>query len=443
MAEREPVQHRTIVLILIAVLAFVAGCGKTYRGEVGALADRGDWEGTLPHLKVAVAEDSTDAWAWRELGRARLKVDRTDEALAALQNASRLTPDDAATHIYIGIAREKKEDWQGALASYERSLSCEGLSFAQVRDVKTRIARATREAQKRRAVELIGQPGEVEENALAVYSFSASDSTSPYQALRKGVAVMLITDLSGVGDLKLVERLQLEAILEEIQRSSGGALDRKMQVRAGKLIGAESSVSGAVITLPDDEVQLQYYVLDNATGKWLGRGESRGRVEEVMRLEKEIAYGVLEQLGVQPTDEERRVIGKIPTTSFPAFLAFSEGVDLEDREKYMEARARYEQAVRLDPEFEEAKDRLDALGGMVSDGEFAQSTEQFFENFDAKMGRASITGGSQNERIAATSRIGGFSDDDDLDRSTASHGNVYPPVGTGTGSISITVPVRN
>ncbi len=438
-----PTQYRSIIPLLMMVLVLVAGCGKAYRGEVGSLTAQEDWEGALPHLKVAVAEDSTDAWAWRELGRARIKLGHPDEALSALRRAVRLDPKDASAHIYTGIAQEKSDDWQGALASYERSLTTNNLSFAQMREVRTRIVRATREAQKRRAVELVAQPGLVEENALAVYSFSASDMASPYQALRKGVAVMLITDLSVMEELKLVERLQLEAVLEELQRSKGGALDHATQVRAGKLIGAENSITGALVTMPGDELQLQYFVLNNRTGEFRGQGESRGRMEEVMRLEKEIAYGVLEQLGVEPTDEERRAIGRIPTTSFPAFLAFSEGVDLEDRQKYMEARSRYEQAVRLDPKFEEAKDRLDALGGMTSNGDIALSTEQFFENVESKSGRSTIAGGAQNERIAATSRVGGFSDDDDLDGGAAPQGNVYPPVGSGTGSISITVPVRN
>jgi hypothetical protein len=45
--------------------------------------------------------------------------------------------------------------------------------------------------------------------------------------------------------------------------------------------------------------------------------------------------------------------------------------------------------------------------------------------------------------MAATGRMGGFFDDSEIDRSGAASGNVYPPVGASTGSIAITVPVRN
>ncbi len=433
-----------IILFLLPVAALLFhGCAPSYRGEVSRAVEGGEWENALPHLEAAVSEDSTDSWAWRELGRVRLKLDRPDEALEALRRAEELAPSDGVARIYEGIAHEKKNDWEGALASYEKSLSAEGLSFDQTREVRVRIVRATREVQKRRAVELAKQPGggSPDDNVLAVYSFTASDTSSPYRSLRKGVAAMLITDLSNVKSLRLVERLQLETILEELHRSKGSAFDPATRARAGRLIGAARSVTGAVVTLPEDEVELQYFVLDNRNGEFAGRGQSRGRVEEVLRLEKEIVYGVFGEIGYEPTEEERAAIGKIPTTSFPAFLAFSEGIDLEDGGRYGEARSRYEQAVRLDPHFEEAKDRLGALGGAGSKSDVEWGTDAFFRNFDAAAGRGFI-GSPVADRLAASGRISALLDDDGF-AGAPPGGNEIPPVSGATGTISINVPVGN
>ncbi len=438
---------QVLVFSLVAMAGFallLTGCGSSYRGEVGRLTEREDWEGTIPHLKVAVAEDSTDAWAWRELGRARLKLGRPAEARKALDRSRALNPDDATTVLYSGIAHESAGEWLGALGDYERCLSMDGLSFEQIGAVRTRILRATREVAQLRAVELQKQPGEMRENYLAVYTFTIADTTSPYQALRKGVAAMLITDLSNVKSLRLVERLQLETLIKEVQRGAGGALDPAMQVRAGKMIGARRSIAGTLVMLPGDEVQLQYYVLDNETGENQAQGESRGDVEEVLRLEKEIAYGIIDQIGIVLTKEERRAIGRIPTTSFPAFLAYSEGVDMEDRGRFVEAHAKYEQALQLDPGFEEAKERLEALGSVTSSEQIAMATAEFFTAVDGAGTKTERSGSPVAERLATTSALGGFGDSEALSGGVAgSQENVYPPVNPGTGTINIHVPVRN
>jgi tetratricopeptide (TPR) repeat protein len=69
-----------------------------------------------------------------------------------------------------------------------------------------------------------------------------------------------------------------------------------------------------------------------------------------------------------PLDEAtRRRLARPVTDSFPAFLAFGEGVDLEDQGRVEEAIEAYRRALDLDSGFEAARARADALGAQGFD----------------------------------------------------------------------------
>lgn len=443
------------MLILVFPL-FVAGCGAGYRGEVETSIANEDWESALPHLKLAIAENPEDSRAWRELGRVRLGLGKPDEAIEALTRSDAIDPGNSETLLYMGAAHEAKGDWSSARGSYESALRADGLSFGQQSQLRVRIARATRESHKQRAAELMKQPNEISPNTVAVYDFAASDTTSPYAALSRGLAAMLITDLSNVSSIRLVERLQTQALVQEMQRSAGSAFDEATRIRAGRMLGAASSISGSLNLYAGDEVEALFYVVRNESGEYAGTGSSRGAIEEVLRLEKEIAYGAIEGLGVTLTDSERARIGKIPTTSFPAFLAFSQGVDLEDRYRYLEAVQKYEQAVRLDPKFEEARARLTQIQGAQSNADVSMDTGAFLKAMQSGggvggdlFGPEGAPGGNvAGSRVAATATVGGFSERNlfAVEPEDGKENTIYPPINPAAGvvtSITVTVPVRS
>ncbi|NNE07659.1 MAG: tetratricopeptide repeat protein [Gemmatimonadetes bacterium] len=438
------------MLILVFPL-FIAGCGAGYRGEVETSIANEDWESALPHLKLAIAANPEDSRAWRELGRVRLGLGKPDAAIEALTRSDAIDPDNSETLLYMGAAHEAKGAFDTARGWYESALRADGLSFDQRAKLRVRIARATRESHKLRAAELMKQPNEISPNTVAVYDFTPSDTTSPYAALSKGLAAMLITDLSNVSSIRLVERLQTQALVQEMQRSAGSTVDEATRIRAGRMLGAARSVSGSLNLFAGDEVEALFYVVRNESGEYAGTGSSRGAIAEVLRLEKEIAYGTIEGLGITLTDSERARIGKIPTTSFPAFLAFSQGIDLEDRYRYLEALRKYEQAVRLDPNFEEARTRLTTISGTQSNGDYSMDTDQFLKAVNTGGGATRIgpdgSPGLGARQVGSTASAGGFAERNlfGIEPGSENQNTVIPPVGAGAGgaTITVTVPVRS
>jgi len=419
----------------ILALLLLISCAPAYRGEVSKFVHQENWSGAEARLEEAVQADSSDWWAWRELGRARLETSDPGEATQALEQALSLRPADGPTQAYLGAAYEKEERWADALAQYEECRSARDLSFDQRRGVRARLIQVTRRLHAARAAEMMKQPGKIQEDVVAVYPFVATDVDPRYAPLRKGLAVMLITDLKNVRSLTLVERLQIEALLEEIRRGGTEAFDQKTRVAASRMLGAGRTVNGSLLRLQEDVVRLSHYVTDTDKGVPSQEQSTMGAVEQVLRLEKEIAYGVIDQLHVELTEEERAAIGRIPTESFPAFLAFSEGLDLEDQGRYVEARQKYEEALRLDPLFREAEERAMVCRAVDSDEELRWSPEEFVAALDAfGGGPPPIRERLDAAAVATTSALG--------DEGGAIGTDVPPVDQRGAATIRVRVPVR-
>jgi TolB-like protein len=82
------------------------------------------------------------------------------------------------------------------------------------------------------------------DNTLSVLYFSNSTGQPAMDALSKGLAFMLMTDLSTIKGLTLVERVKLQALVEEMGLGASGLVDPGSAPRVGRLLGARFLVSG-------------------------------------------------------------------------------------------------------------------------------------------------------------------------------------------------------
>lgn len=84
---------------------------------------------------------------------------------------------------------------------------------------------------------------------VAVIEFK--DKTQHYSWYRAGEAAqdMLVTELVKSGKYRVIEREQLQAIMQEKNLSLSGEIDPKTAVKAGKLLGVEYIVTGALTEL--------------------------------------------------------------------------------------------------------------------------------------------------------------------------------------------------
>ncbi len=349
-------------LLLGLLPLFLMNCAGSSHNKGMRHLKNNEFTEAIALLKQAEKEKPDSYKIKRDLGIAFYSARRFDEALAKLQRARDLKPDDSKTAFYHGLTYEAKGMLNEAIGEYKGYLTLKG-SRKFKKEISKRIRQLTLEKISSEITEALAQEqninvGAIPDNTVAVLSFKNLGNSREYDPLQKGLAQMLITDLAKVKKLKVVERLKLQTLLAEIELGSSGVVDAATAPRVGKLLGAKKLVNGAFTDLAGDDFRIDASLTETATSKVLQVDEVTGKLDKLFQMQKELAFSIIDDLGVQLSKEEREAIQKIPTESLLAFIAYSKGLDFEDKGMFSQARQAYQKAVQLDPNFAQAQENL-------------------------------------------------------------------------------------
>ncbi len=189
---------------------------------------------------------------------------------------------------------------------------------------------------------------------LAILYFENSSDKAELDQLRKGLASMLISDLSQLDGLKVVERARLQEVLEEQKLSNSEKFDASTAAKVGKLLGAEKILIGSYFEMMG-KLRVDARTIDVETGEVLhseGLEDSKARF---FALEKKLARRIAEQLelGTQPP---KTADSGIP---YDAANTYSAGLDLLDAGKMEKARKKFKKVLETAPDFGPARDALE------------------------------------------------------------------------------------
>ncbi|NUO78661.1 tetratricopeptide repeat protein [candidate division KSB1 bacterium] len=402
--------------ILIALL--LTACGNSHFRKGNSALSRGEFQRALTQLSAAVRQDPNNYKHWRELGVALFQVRQFEKAIGALERARQLQPNDSRTLFFLGYSHELEGRFGEAIAIYSEYRR-RTLFDPMAKQLQSRISKLSvqlAELEVRRALQeeksmTLGQP---KSNTVAVLYFRNVSERGEWNALLKGLTYMLTTDLGQVKSIRLVERTKLETLMKEIALSSSELYDRFTAPRAGKVLGAERVVVGGAIAMGTSAIQLDAGVIQTSTSMSMVKPvRVVGRLSEVMQLEKQLAFSLIDHLGVPLSETERESIQKLPTESTLAFVAFCRGLEYADSLNIPQAQAAFSEALRLDPSFKAAEQELSTLSTAVL-------PEQQFVALAASDPTAS-TNAQHLEAISSATQ-----------NSNASASPLIPPVQTGT-----------
>ena len=111
-----------------------------------------------------------------------------------------------------------------------------------------------------------------ETKTIAISYFDNTSGLEQYNPLSKGLADMLITDLSNVKSIQIVEREKLENLLKEIDLGEGNFIDPNTAQKLGKGLGADYILTGAFLSI-DPMMRIDARIMEVATGKIIGAEE--------------------------------------------------------------------------------------------------------------------------------------------------------------------------
>ena len=361
------IEMKSIIGITILLAVFLAGCATTHYDNAQTHLERGEYDAAIVSLKMALQESPQDIQLLRDLGIAYYKKGMYDESLERMRQVLAQNPQNNKATLYAGLIYEEKRLYDEAISAYQNYIKIGRVnSIRKQIDSRLKLLTVQKIAQSTRrtlANEKNIDVDAIPANTVAVAYFKSLSGEAALVPLQKGLTDMLIVDLSKVKNLRLVEQVRLQQLLEEMNLSANRLDEPKTTVRIGRLLGATSIITGAFAGLAGDRLRLDAVFLDVKTGKIAGSHYVAGELSKFFALEKQLVFAILEEMGVELTEGEQSSIQNIPTESLVAFLAYSRGLDYSDRGYYDEAAKYFQQAVIEDPHFEAARRKLaDAQG---------------------------------------------------------------------------------
>ncbi|MCU0576603.1 MAG: CsgG/HfaB family protein [Desulfobacterota bacterium] len=201
-------------------------------------------------------------------------------------------------------------------------------------------------------------------NTVAVLAFQNRSTNPELTPLQKGFAFLLMTDLAQVQGINVVERIRLQALLEELDLGASGLVEEQTGPRLGKLLGAGYLVGGDLTSDTRAQLGILSDVLQVRDQNSLGRASADGSLEQVLDMEKKILFEVVDLLKIKLTKPQREKLSRPLTTNYQALLYLSCGLDASDRGNYSQAGFCYGKALEKDPQFTPARTALNELASL-------------------------------------------------------------------------------
>jgi TolB-like protein len=185
---------------------------------------------------------------------------------------------------------------------------------------------------------------------IAVTPFENINKDSSLDWLSAGIPETVTNSLSSVKGIVLVERIQLRKVMDELNLQHSGIVDEKTAVKLGKLIAANILVIGA-FQKSGETVRLTARFLDVESGKILHTAQATGNLNDIFNLQDKIVLGLVKNLNIEISQDERTKLTTAPTESLDAYRHFGQGALLEAKKDYPGALKELQKAKAADPKF--------------------------------------------------------------------------------------------
>lgn len=135
---------------------------------------------------------------------------------------------------------------------------------------------------------------------VAVLSFdnSAMVRRDEYAPLSQGIADMLITELSASPRIRVIEREQVQQILDEQNLGASGRVDKETLARVGRILGARYMITGGFVVDPRETVRLDARTFNVETSEIDSKStvSVTGKAENILALIGEVGQRLGDRL---------------------------------------------------------------------------------------------------------------------------------------------------
>ena len=180
-----------------------------------------------------------------------------------------------------------------------------------------------------------------------------------FEALRKGIAAMLISELAVNPEVRLVDRFETQRVLDEQGLAVAERVDKETAAKVGKLVGARYMIAGSFIDLYGD-FRIDARIINVETGEIMKVVRSNPSLhdrKDMMRMITSVATLIMAdaRLPQLPASTAQRPPRQVPTE---AMTLFSRALLYHDRGDKAKAVDYYQKALDVFPEYTEAQEGI-------------------------------------------------------------------------------------
>jgi len=179
--------------------------------------------------------------------------------------------------------------------------------------------------------------------------------------LSKGLADMLITEFSKIEQFQVVERSQLQQLIQEMSLGQSGMFNAGTAKQVGNLLGAKNLLLGSFMHMFDGKIRIDVRIVEVETGLTIKAEEETGKPKELYKLVTRLVAKIIKDLDVKISKADARKLGQVENKSFEAAMYYAKGLEFEDAGDFANAKKMYTKALKENNKFTKAKAKLTEL----------------------------------------------------------------------------------
>lgn len=195
---------------------------------------------------------------------------------------------------------------------------------------------------------------------IAISYFDNSSGDAKYNALSKGIADMLITDLSKVKGVTIVEREKLEKLIQEIKLGQSKYFDQSTAQKLGKGLGAQNILTGSFYVL-DNVIRLDARLIDVQTGGVIFAEQVSGNKNNFFALHQQLANLLAKNINVPYSPDLSGLYKAGEEVTLKEVVNYSNALELQDVGMSGDAKQLLEKTIKENPKFHFAKNKLEDI----------------------------------------------------------------------------------
>jgi len=206
------------------------------------------------------------------------------------------------------------------------------------------------------------QRGQDTRPGIAVFPFanggSYGQSKEDFDALERGIAGMMISELAQNPAARVVEREQIQRLLDEQNLGTQGRVDPQTAAKVGKVVGARYVILGNFIDFYGD-FRVDIRLVNTETSEIVKTESDRQQREHLFDIIRNVAARLMKDANLpalqRAASNEQRMNRQVPTE---ALTYYSRALLYQDRGQKDKAVEMFNRALAIFPDYTEAQDGL-------------------------------------------------------------------------------------